>query len=53
MLDKELCYLSEYGRVMHNLLVARGVDKDLALEVLHLLVPHQDLYELEEVSDEL
>jgi hypothetical protein len=30
-----------------NMLEARGIDKDLAFEVLNLIVPNEDLYELE------
>jgi hypothetical protein len=52
MIEQEYCYLSVYGRVMLNALMQKGIkDPDLALEILHLLVPEEELYDLE-VADE-
>jgi hypothetical protein len=52
MYKKEACYLSDYGTMLMGCLRAKGLDEDLALEVLHLLVPEEDLYDLEVTEDE-
>ena len=46
MYKKEACYLSVYGKVLMLLLLDKGLDQDLALEVLHLLIPNSELYDL-------
>jgi hypothetical protein len=52
MYNKEACYLSSYGQTLIALLIDRGVkDKDLALEILHILVPENELYNLEVTND--
>ncbi len=50
MYQKEICYLSLYGRFLLDTLIAKGIQADLAFEVLHLLVPNEDLYILDEAE---
>ena len=47
MYKKEACYLSDYGLMLMACLKAKGIDEDLALEILHLLVDEEELYNLE------
>jgi hypothetical protein len=49
--QKESCYLSDQGKQLVDNLIAKGLDEDLALEVAHISIPSDQLYELE-VSDE-
>ena len=44
--DQEIPYLSASGKLYLLTLIAKGIDRDLAMEVLHLLVPNEELYEL-------
>lgn len=52
MYKKEACYLSFYGAELMSKLTARGLDEDLALEILHVLVPNEQLYSLDEVDQD-
>ena len=53
MFRKEACYLSVYGKTLMNLLILKGIDEDLALEILHLLVPNENLYDLDEELEDV
>lgn len=47
----ESCYLSAYGKVLMYALQSKGLDEDLALEILHLTVPAEELYSLDEEDE--
>ena len=51
MLAKEACYLTIEGKLLMLELIQKGIDADLALEILHLLVPNDKLYDLEGSDD--
>lgn len=45
--DLELCYLTDIGRDQLKQLENMGLDRDLAVEVLHQLMTDEELYTLE------
>lgn len=49
--DQEKGYLSLAGNIYLSALEAKGIGKELAFEILHLLVPHTELYDIE-IEDE-
>lgn len=46
--EKEKWYLSEQGKNLVEKIASKGLDYDLALEVAHLLVSAEELYDLED-----
>ena len=49
---KEKCYLTQVGNEVVGGLIALGVDEDLALEVAHIIIKHDELYDLERMDHE-
>lgn len=45
--DLEMAYLSEQGKEILAHLQEVGLHRDLALELMHQLIPHEDLYDLD------
>jgi hypothetical protein len=45
---KEECYFSPEARIAIDNLTQKGLERDLAVEVLHQLWPEEDIYEFPE-----
>jgi hypothetical protein len=49
---KEYCYLTPKGKTFVDFLISKGIDEDLALEVAHISIPNDELYQLEDEAYE-